>query len=536
MKRNLKNCRILIVDDQIANIDMLEGFLEMEGYSDVRSTNDPRQVMDIIREYNPDLLLLDLMMPHISGYEILEMIGTRSGPEDFLPILVLTADITNEAKRKALTLGASDFLTKPFDLVEVGLRIDNLLLTRYLLNQLADQNRILDEKVKERTLELMQRNSELVEARDKAEAGDRLKTAFLRNISHEVRTPLNGILGFSKLIADSHPPDSDAREFVKYLELSSNRLMNTITDYIDISLIVSSTLDCSKRVVSIIPVFEDLKSKSQTASLTKGLEFEFSFDENCRNQYVNTDGELLAKVCSHLIDNAIKFTSRGSVRVFCSLDKDSLVFRVSDTGVGIDPEARERIFEPFMQENISTNRGYEGSGLGLTIVAGLLKVLGGHLTLESEKGKGSVFTARIPHGMEGMSIPEAPKAADRFLSPVLLVAEDDPANLEFIDMVLRKFALKVYTAENGKEALDLCSEHKDISVVLMDIKMPVMDGLEATRRIKEIRPDLPVLALTAFVMSGDEQNAREAGCDDFISKPVSPSVLISKLKSYLSIE
>ncbi len=275
MPTNLKRAKILIVDDQIANIDMLTGFLEMEGFVNLLSTTDPRTVMSMMQDFLPDIVLLDLMMPYISGYEILTSIRSAQSDDEYLPVLVLTADITSEAKRKALTLGANDFLYKPFDLTEVGLRIGNLLMTRYAMLQLRDQNKILDEKVKIRTMELEQKNLELLEAKEKAEAGNKLKTAFMQNISHEVRTPLNGILGFSKLIVDSAPRNDETEEYISFLNHSANRLMNTITDYMDISEIAAGTITPSPVSFDLCPELRELSLKFSGFAHTKGLEFIF---------------------------------------------------------------------------------------------------------------------------------------------------------------------------------------------------------------------------------------------------------------------
>ncbi|MFZ4799876.1 MAG: response regulator, partial [Bacteroidia bacterium] len=181
----LKNAKILIVDDQPSNVEILKELLEIEGYTNIKSTNDSREVVDLYEYYQPDLILLDLSMPHFSGYEVMEQLKLIVTADTFLPIIVLTADATNEAKLKSLRLGASDFLTKPFDLVEVGLRIKNILFASYFHQQLQNQNEILDVKVKERTLELENKNIELQLAKEKAEESVRLKTAFLNNISHE---------------------------------------------------------------------------------------------------------------------------------------------------------------------------------------------------------------------------------------------------------------------------------------------------------------------------------------------------------------
>ena len=197
-----KNAKILIVDDKEVNIDILTGLLDIQGYHNLASTTDPRLVVGLYQSFQPDLILLDLMMPHLTGYEVMDQLKEIAPADVYLPILVLTADITTEAKQKALRHGANDFLSKPFDLIEVGLRIENLLFTRFLHQQSLNQNQILEVKVKERTAELEKSNAELIVAREKAESGDRLKTAFIRNISHEIRTPLNGILGMYQVLSD----------------------------------------------------------------------------------------------------------------------------------------------------------------------------------------------------------------------------------------------------------------------------------------------------------------------------------------------
>ncbi|MEI6883538.1 MAG: response regulator [Bacteroidota bacterium] len=534
METDLKKSHILIVDDQIANIEMLEGFLEMEGYINVSSTTDSRKVILLHDSFKPDLILLDLMMPLLSGYEVMEQLRVKVAKDDFLPVLVLTADITQEAKQRALTLGATDFLTKPFDLTEVGLRINNLLFARSLMHQLKDQNLILDEKVKQRTAQLEQSNIELTIARDKAQASDRLKTAFMQNISHEVRTPLNGILGFSKLMAEPDLNAGDKQNFLNFLEISANRLIQTITDYMDISLIVSGSLEVSKKPVPINDIMREVKTLCSKACESKSLALDFEIHDTFKDIFFKTDPELLRKIISHLLNNAVKFTSSGSVTVKYSFTKDSFICIVKDTGQGISKEAQERIFDPFMQEDIAATRGHEGSGLGLSIVRGYIRLLEGELELESQKHVGSVFTVILPLGDTQKPVETSPETTSLTITnaPVLLVAEDDDANRLFLNFVLRKIVPTVLQASNGKEAVEICRAHPEITLVLMDIKMPIMNGLEATKEIKTFRKNLPVIAITAYAMSGDEQLFLTEGCDDFLPKPVSAHSLENKLKKY----
>jgi len=531
---NLKTSRILIVDDQPANVAMLEGFLEMEGYTNVSSLTDSRRVMEFMDNVRPDLILLDLMMPFLTGYEIMEQLRERIAKDDFLPVLVLTADITSEAKKKALALGASDFLTKPFDLTEVELRVNNLLLTRSLMHQLKDQNLILDEKVKQRTAQLEQSNRDLTEARDKAQASDRLKTAFMQNISHEVRTPLNGILGFSKLMAEPDTTTAEKQTFLIFLENSTNRLISTITDYMDISLLASGSMEVARKPVLINDFMREVKDIYCKACESKSLAFEFPINDSFEETCIHTDPDLLRKIISQLLSNAVKFTSTGTVTVGYSFTNDTFECFIKDTGKGISEEARERILEPFMQEDISATRGHEGSGLGLSIVLGCIRLFGGELRLESAKEVGSVFTVILPLSDSKNAVDSSPlkQTHTKSKTPVLLVAEDDDANRLFLEIILRKIVPTVLQATNGKEAVEMCRAHPEISLVLMDIKMPVMNGLEATQEIKTFRKGLPVIAITAYAMSGDEQKIIASGCDDFIPKPVSVGSLGNKLKEY----
>ena len=388
------NANILIVDDQEANIDILEGFLTMQGYKSIKSLQDPREVLPCIPTFNPDIILLDLSMPYITGFEILELLKPIISPNNFLPILVLTADVTKESKQKALASGAIDFLTKPFDLIEVGLRIKNLLYTRYLYKQLQNQNQILEEKVKDRTFELEKANTELTIAKDKAEASDRLKTAFMQNISHEIRTPLNAIIGFSSILVDNSLPEEERENIARMLEASGNRLITTITNYLDISLIVSGNISPKIESTNVINVLDEVIELYKNDCSEKNIKTHALFANN--NLVIETDTKFLYKIFSQLIDNAIKFTNDGSIFIKAFIYDSSVKIEIIDTGVGIAEEVQNKIFEGFTQESTDITRGYEGSGVGLTIAKGLVTMLKGKIYLVSEKGKGSTFTVELP--------------------------------------------------------------------------------------------------------------------------------------------
>jgi PAS domain S-box-containing protein len=363
----------------------------------------------------------------------------------------------------------------------------------------------------------------------KAEAGDRLKTAFINNISHEIRTPLNGILGFTEMILN---PDSSPEDNILYysvIKKSSKRLLETVNSYMDISLIVSGTMEISRRALNIDLLMEEIFEEFVDICEPKGIELKVSRPIHQEALKISTDNLKLHKVLAHLIDNAVKFTQKGLITFGYELTETDIQFFISDTGSGIQPDVLDVIFDAFMQADVSPTRGYEGSGLGLTISHGMVKLLGGKLWVDTASGKGSTFFFTLPLRenpvIAVVKAPEIPKSrpSDK---PLILIAEDDDSNYKYIEIVLQYASYNVIRAENGYEAVECCHKYPELSLVLMDIKMPMMDGFEATRQIKTFRPDLPVIALTAHVTAEDRNAAMASGCNEYITKPVSKTTLL----------
>jgi len=375
---------------------------------------------------------------------------------------------------------------------------------------------------------------ELMRAKEKAEASDELKTAFLNNISHEIRTPLNGILGFAPLVIDPVSTQEEKENYLEILNVSSKRLMQTVTDYMDASLIASGNIEPRNRTFAPDEVLNEIEKEFHNPCKSKGLEFRIEKPIAFKDALCNSDVTLLKKILSHLLDNAIKFTKHGRILLKATVNGDSLEIAVKDSGVGIKEEVMEEVFKHFVQEEISNTRGHEGSGLGLSIVNGLVKLLGGTIRAESVKGTGSTFTVTIPGitttGEKYIKpAPILPKYGNS--TPMILVAEDDPGSYLFIELMLNT-NFRILRAEEGQEAVDMCKEIPEIQLVLMDIKMPGMNGLEATRIIKKIRKDLPIIALTAYAETGMRDKCLDAGCDDYISKPVERNLLYSVLSKF----
>lgn len=376
----------------------------------------------------------------------------------------------------------------------------------------------------------------LVKAKLKAEESDKLKTAFINNISHEIRTPLNHILGFGQIMIEPELSEKERREYFEHVKQSSNRLMNTVTDYMDMAMLFSNTMKTYKKEFVLEPVFLTTVEKTKQLCAAKNLKFELKIPVESSGLTLKSDPELINKIVEKLLDNAIKFTKEGSITFGYLLKTEHIEFFVKDTGVGVDDDMQESVFKIFRQADVSTTRGYEGSGLGLTIAKGLATLLGGVINVNSQKGVGSTFTFTVPaddtkkawsgdvFGATGIKHKE---------NPLILIAEDDNLNYEYLAVVLDSSGHNHIHAVNGKEAVDFCRQNPEISIVLMDIKMPVMHGDEATKQIRTFRPDLPIIATTAYAQTGDEQRFLKAGCNDYIAKPIIKEKLLALIRKYI---
>jgi signal transduction histidine kinase/CheY-like chemotaxis protein len=376
-------------------------------------------------------------------------------------------------------------------------------------------------------------------AKEHAEKSDRLKTEFLHNMSHEIRTPINGIMGFSNLLRKPDLDDSEKEEFINIIRHNSEQLLRIIDDILEISKLETKQVRIQNSETNLTHLLSDLyaifKIKAQEKDIL--LELTNNLEEN--ESTVMIDESKLLKIINNLVENALKFTSKGFVEVGCSLQHNDLKFYVRDSGIGIDRSNHAKIFERFSQESDSIARKYGGLGLGLSIARENVELLGGTITVQSSQGVGAVFTFTIPYHPVEKALPGIEKSSlsrDGKLSGTLMIAEDDKNNLRFFETILSwSFPqIKTILVTDGQQAVDLCKKDPGIDLVLMDIKMPVMDGYEATRLIKTIRPDLPVVVQTAYSTAEEKNVAVEAGCDDFITKPISEEILGTIIRRYLN--
>jgi len=298
-------------------------------------------------------------------------------------------------------------------------------------------------------------------------------------------------------------------------------------------------MEISRRPSNLDKLIKEIFTEFNEICSAKGIELKIKLPDSTEPIIMSTDIEKLRKILNHLLDNALKFTENGSITFGYEIKVKDIEFSISDTGTGITSDALNIIFDAFMQADVSATRGYEGSGLGLTISKGLVNLLGGNLWVDSERGRGSIFHFTIPIDKNPLLThrkkPVIPKAKP-LSRPLILVAEDDDSNFKYIEIVLLYADYDVIRAKNGLEAVDHCRTHPEIQIVLMDIKMPLMDGFEATRQIRTFLPDLPVIALTAHVTAEDENEANEAGCTEYVTKPVSKASLLEIIENSLQLK
>jgi PAS domain S-box-containing protein len=378
--------------------------------------------------------------------------------------------------------------------------------------------------------------TELIGAKNKAEESDRLKTAFLHNISHEIRTPMNAIIGFTALMSEPDISPENKITFIETIQGSSNQLLSIINDIVDISNIETNLVKLHITEFNLNKSFESLYEQFLPVAKKKNIYLGFKTGLGDDEAIIQTDSTKLIQVISNLINNALKFTSEGQIIFGYSLNGPMLEFFVSDTGIGIPDEQHDMIFNRFYQVENTISRQYEGTGLGLSICKGYVELLGGRIWLTSEHKKGSVFYFTIPNNqINTQNFSEPPEEHSEIPATkkpdTILIAEDDLNSFKLMTNYLANQNFKIIHAINGIEAVETCRSRNDIALVLMDIKMPLLDGYSATRQIREFLPEINIIAQTAFY--DDKEKALANGCNDFISKPFTKDHLISKIREQL---
>ena len=381
---------------------------------------------------------------------------------------------------------------------------------------------------------------ELLNAKEKAEESDRLKSAFLANMSHEIRTPMNGIMGFAELLKEPNLTGEEQQKYLDVIRKSGKRMLNIIHDIVNISKIESGQMDV---IISETNINEQLESVYELFAPEvekRGLQLSVKNSMPSKNSRIKTDREKLYAILTNLVNNAIKFTSIGSIEFGYQKKGEYLVFFVKDTGWGIADHKKEVIFERFRQGSELITKPYEGAGLGLSISKAYVEMLGGKIWLESELGEGSTFYFTLPYNPESNTefadkdVLTGKGAENQIRDLKILLVEDDEDTQQLMTEVLKKIGKELLLARTGIEAVEACRTNPDLDLVLMDIRMPDLDGYSSTRQIRQFNKDIIIIAQTAYGLEGDREKAMEAECNDYISKPISIDELKGLMLKYFA--
>jgi signal transduction histidine kinase/CheY-like chemotaxis protein len=379
------------------------------------------------------------------------------------------------------------------------------------------------------------RAAELIIAKENAEESDKLKTAFLQNMSHEIRTPLNGIIGFSSLLNEDDISKDEIKEFTAIISQSGKRLIEIVNNVLDISKIQTGQIEIKRKKILVNTIFSDLFTFFSPIANAKNIILNYN-NQNDKFRTIFTDETKLHQILTNLINNAIKFTKSGNIDFGYEIKKNFIQLYVKDTGIGLPKELFERIFDRFIQAEQSMTKNYEGAGLGLAISKGLVELLGGKIWVDSEIDKGTTFYFTLPYcQVEApfMVINEIPDVPVKQSRGKILIAEDDWTSFQYLKRILVKKDIIVLHVENGEEAIAMVKSTPDINLILMDIRMPIMDGIEATKQIKKLRPDLPIIAQTAYAFEDEKNKILAIGCDEYLAKPLENNKLHSMISKYM---
>lgn len=504
--------KILIVDDVQLNLDLMKDILSDKDYMIATAINGKSAVAKA-KAHHFDLILLDVILPDIDGFEVCRQLKSTEQTKN-IPIIFLTAITGNENIIKGFQLGAVDYIPKPFSKEELIARV-NLHLT---LRRIQD---------------------ELIHSKEKAEAAAKAKALFLANISHEIRTPMNGIIGMVDILKRTKL-EREQQEYLDIIGVSGENLLGIINDVLDFSKVEAGQITFERIRFNLFKEITEVMKVLGFMAEQKKLDLSLEIEPNVPELMIG-DPLRLKQVLINLCNNSIKFTSRGFVKVNVSLvSKDLQVirlhFEVQDSGIGISHENQKKLFSSFSQADASTTRKYGGTGLGLAISKNLVQLMNGTVGIISEEGKGAIFHFNCDFGVATPILNANETKETELVENInrklkILLAEDNIINQKVAILNLEKLGHEVMVANNGFEAVSKFVNEKP-DVIFMDIQMPEMDGIEATRKIRDWESDnnvaynIPIVAMTANTLKSDIELFKSTGMDDYLSKPFNVNELV----------
>jgi PAS domain S-box-containing protein len=385
-------------------------------------------------------------------------------------------------------------------------------------------------------------NEELMKANLEAEMSNRLKSSFLANISHEIRTPLNSVVGFSNLLLGDDVSKEAKEEYIEHINHNSEKLLQIIGDIIDLSRLESSQIEITYEEASVTSIVNEVVEEARKGIKRNEkpiiLNVKDQFEEE--SDLIFTDRIWLKRVLTHLMDNAVKFTLDGTIELSYYKEDGNLIFKVKDTGIGINKENLGRIFEEFRQEIDGHHRPFEGLGIGLTLAKEVIERMGGKIYVESEKGVGSEFGFSIPYRPAGSTnarlktlLKDQQSGPLNWSSKKCLLVDDNKDVLIYLKRILFDTGINTITARSGVEAINIIKTSNDLDIVVLDMQMPEMNGIEVTKEIRKISKNLPIIAQTAFIFEDDKDIILQAGCDACLIKPIRKEHLITIMSSFI---
>ena len=539
--------KILIVDDKIANLIALESLLDDFEVDFVRALSGSEALTQTFSNEFA-LAIIDIQMPEMDGYETVELLR-RSKSTKYLPVIFVSAIYKDDFYVvKGIETGAVDFISKPINdkILQGKVKVFlNLYVQRKELEKIITERDAKNEQLLETITKLEHTKNKLKEAKEKAEAATQSKSMFLANMSHEIRTPLNGILGMADILKQTSL-SKEQNEILETIKVSGSNLFAIINDILDFSKIEASQIELENIVFNLKNEIEEIRKLFSIKVMEKAIKFNINISPDIPSNLIG-DPIRIKQIIINLVNNSIKFTkNEGSVSLSVehageANDKLNILFKVSDTGIGISKEGKMRLFKAFSQTEKSTTRKYGGTGLGLAISKSLSELMGGNIGVESELGKGSTFWFTTVLGIcqkktefKDKTKVESETTGNESLR--ILLAEDNPINQRVAVFNVKKLGHVIDIAEDGKIAVEMYKT-KEYDLILMDIQMPVMNGIEATKEIRKYESEnqnfkkIKVIAMTASAMKGDKERFIAAGMDDYISKPFRPSELRKLLNS-----
>lgn len=539
-KQAVASARVLIVDDQSLTRELMTAVVSGLGY-EVLSAKSGAEALGLIATQAVDLVILDVVMPGMDGFEVARRLRADASTHT-VPIVMVSGLEDKESKIRGLAEGADDFMARPVDPLEIRIRLQNLVRLKRFQDELAGRNAVLERNVQQRTEELEQ-------ALTASNAASAAKSTFLTTISHELRTPLNGILGMAQLLQLGTVAEGERQGYADTIFESGIGLMALLNDVLDLAKLDAGGVDLCHSPYRPDALIREASSMFRAVAKAKGLAINCRVGDLSGRAFLGDPVRIRQMLCC-LLSNAVKFTERGAVVVECALEggespRPALVFSVSDTGIGIQAEKAAEIYSHFNQLDARNTRRQGGAGLGLSMVRRLALLMSGETSFSSTLGQGSRFWFRIPAAVapsDAGATRREPVAAQTGTAPTftgrVLVVDDSEANRAVAERLLGRLGLQTASAANGCEAVYAMCVGPSPDLILMDLQMPEMDGLEATARIREWERAsgtgrVPIVAFTAAALDADRDRCIEEGMDGYLCKPVFLKPLAIELSKWL---